>query len=276
VAGTDKLHRFFELQRVYASLYDSYVTRGVSRTLDPDDKENRFEEEWHVDHYFSVGADVLRILVAALIQDLREPPQTILDFPSGSGRVTRHLRAFFPDARIVACDLYESHLDFCVREFGAESIVSKENFDEIDFGLRFDLIFCGSLLTHLPEDLFRSVFRLISRSLTDRGLAVITLHGRHSEFFQKYKSKYLSDDLFAIAESAVADSGFGYVDYGHPLRATFNRQARYGISVAYPHWTLKLVEADYGIRVLGYAERSWDDHHDVLVIGKPALNQNFV
>jgi hypothetical protein len=46
--------------------------------------------------------------------------------------------------------------------------------------------------------------------------------------------------------------------------------------VAYPHWTLKLVEADYGIRVLGYAERAWDDHHDVLVIGKPAINQNFV
>lgn len=171
MAGTDKLHRFFELQQVYASLYDSYVTRGVSRTLDPDDKENRFEEKWHVDHYFSVGADGLRILVAALIQSLREPPQTILDFPSGSGRVTRHLRAFFPDARIFACDLYESHLDFCVREFGAESIVSKENFDEIDFGLRFDVIFCGSLLTHLPEDLFRSVFRLISRSLTNRGVA---------------------------------------------------------------------------------------------------------
>ena len=106
VGGTDKLRRFFELQRVYDSLYKSYVARGVSRTLDPNDKENRFEEEWHVGHYFGVGADALRIIVTALIDGLREPPRTILDFPCGSGRVTRHLRAFFTEADIFACDLY--------------------------------------------------------------------------------------------------------------------------------------------------------------------------
>lgn len=273
VGGTDKLRRFFELQRVYDSLYKSYVARGVSRTLDPNDKENRFEEEWHVGHYFGVGADALRIIVTALIDGLREPPRTILDFPCGSGRVTRHLRAFFTEADIFACDLYQGHIDFCTKEFGAKGIVSKENFDEIDFEPQFDLIFCGSLLTHLPEDLFRSALRLISRSLSDRGIAVVTLHGRHAEFFQRCKSKYLSDELFAVAESTIAESGFGYVDYGHPLRSTFNRQARYGISLARPHWSLKLIETDYRIRVLGYAERAWDDHHDVLVIGRPAINE---
>jgi len=227
VDGRAKLVRLFELQRFYGSLYESYVVHGVNPTLDPDDKENRFDEEWRINHYFNVGGDALRVIVAALLQSLRAVPQTIIDFPCGSGRVTRHLRAFFPEARIFASDLYEGHVDFCVREFGAEGIISKENFDDVDFGLRFDLIFCGSLLTHLPENLFRSALLLISRSLSDRGLAVITLHGRHSEFFQKHKNKYLADDLFAVAEATVADTGFGYVDYGHPLRSMFNRQKRY-------------------------------------------------
>jgi hypothetical protein len=40
-----------------------------------------------------------------------------------------------------------------------------------------------------------------------------------------------------------------------------------------PHWTLRSAEEDYGIRILGYIERGWDDHHDVLVIGKPGINE---
>jgi hypothetical protein len=56
-------------------------------------------------HYYSIGSDAMRIIINALLANSRQPPQSILDFPSGSGRVTRHLHAFFPEARIVASDL---------------------------------------------------------------------------------------------------------------------------------------------------------------------------
>lgn len=79
--------------------------------------------------------------------------------------------------RIVACDLYDFHVNFCAREFGVEAVLSKENFDQLDFGVQFDAIFCGSLLSHLPDDLFRSARRLISSSLAKQGVAVISLHG---------------------------------------------------------------------------------------------------
>jgi hypothetical protein len=78
--------------------------------------------------------------------------------------------------------------------------------------------------------------------------------------------------LFAVAEVTVPDNGFGYVDYDHAIRSNFTRQARYGIALARPHWMLKLAEEDYQIRVLGFVERGWDDHQDVLVIGKPPIN----
>jgi SAM-dependent methyltransferase len=207
-----------------------------------------------------------------MVRGLRKVPRTILDFPCGAGRVTRHLRAFFPQSRVFACDLYEQHVNFCVTELGAEGIMSKENFDELDFGVQFDLIFCGSLLTHLPENLFRPALRLLSRSLTEEGIAIVTLLGRHAEYVQTHKWKYLDDELFAVAASTVTDTGFGFVDYDHAILSKFDRQARYGIALTRPHWILKIAEEDRQTRVLGFAERGWDNHQDVLVIGKPPIN----
>jgi SAM-dependent methyltransferase len=269
--GRNAIFRYFEHQRTVDELYRGYLERGVNTTLDPNDKE--FSAEENLDHYFSVGADALRLVISTLVENLREPPKLILDFPSGSGRVTRHLRAFFPDAKIVACDLYDYHVDFCVRELGTEGMISQENLDEVDFGQRFDLIFCCSLLTHLPEDRFRSAIRLLSRSLTDTGIAIVTLHGRHSEYIQKNRFKYLADDLFVVAESAMRETGFGYVDYDHGFRSTFfNKNARYGISLSRPHWTLKVLEDDYTLSVINYTERAVDNHQDALVFGKPGIN----
>ena len=270
--GKSNLTRLFELHDLYSSYYRSYLDRGINMTLDPRDFQNRFADEAEKAHYFAIGADAIRVIVGELVRGLRGIPETILDFPCGAGRVTRHLRALFPQSRIFACDLYDQHVDFCVNELGAEGIVSKENFDDLDFGLQFDLIFCGSLLTHLPEDLFRPALRLLSRSLSEQGIAIVTLLGRHAEHVQRHKWKYLDDELFAVAEATVPDNGFGYVDYDHAIRSNFIRQARYGIALARPHWMLKLVEEDYQMRVLGFVERGWDDHQDVLVIGKPPIN----
>jgi SAM-dependent methyltransferase len=270
--GNGALTRLFEAQQVYAEYYNSYLARGINPTLDPNDFQNRFADESEKAHYFEIGADAIRLIVSELLRGVRNVPRTILDFPCGAGRVTRHLRAFFPDSRVFACDLYDQHVDFCVNELGAEGILSKENFDELDFGRQFDLIFCGSLLTHLPGNLFRPALRLLSRSLTDEGIAIVTLLGRHAEYVQRHKWKYLDDELFAVAASTVADTGFGFVDYDQGIRSKFDRQARYGIALARPHWILKLAEEDSQTRVLGFAERGWDNHQDVLVIGKPPIN----
>ncbi len=270
--GIKHLKKLFELQRKYNGLYSGYLQHGVCRTLDMNDKENQFGADWERDHYFSVGADALRIIIHGLLGALREPPMRILDFPCGSGRVGRHLRAFFPSARIVACDLYEQHVKFCREVLGTDGFISQEDLDLIDFGGKFDLIYCGSLVTHLPVDLFKSAIRLISKSLADDGLAVITTYGRHSEYIQRHKWKYIDDTLFAVAESTVSTSGFGYVDYIQHAKADFGKQARYGISLSCPHWIMKLMEEDYDTRVLGYGERVLDDHQDVIIIGKPGIN----
>jgi SAM-dependent methyltransferase len=269
----NSLSVFFTTQRRYSLMYEAYIARGFNQTVDFQDKENRLASPWERDHYFQVGSDALRVIVTALIAAAREIPTTILDFPCGSGRVTRHLQSYFKDSVIVASDLYSDHVKFCVDQLGVEGFLSKEDLDQIDFGRRFDLIFCGSLLTHLPAELCRSAMRLIERSLSDRGLAIVTLHGRHSEYIQRTKWRYVEDDLFQEITRTLGTEGFGYVGYPASIRSTFNEQATYGISLMRPHWAVRCVEGNDQIRLLGYIERGWDEHQDVLVFGKPPINE---
>jgi SAM-dependent methyltransferase len=269
VAGTAPLDAHFERTAHFAALHAAYLARGVNTTLDSSDKEM----DGSSDHYFEVGADAVRLCVQALIQTGRPSPTTILDFPSGSGRVTRHLTAFFPDAHVVACDLYPAHVDFCTTTFGVDGVISNDDPGRVRFDRTFDLIFCGSLLTHLPERLTRSAIDLIVRSLSDDGIAVMTLHGRRSIHIQHHESNYIEPKRFQKVERGFRSSGYGYADYGGSLRSLFARNSNYGISVSKASWTVRLLEAYDDVRIISYTERAWDHHQDVVVIGRPSAFQ---
>ncbi|KQM13844.1 hypothetical protein ASE49_12390 [Novosphingobium sp. Leaf2] len=178
----------------------------------------------------------------------------------------------FPDAQIGGCDLYASHVDFCASRFATVPLLSKENLDQLDVGT-WDLIFCGSLLTHLPEALFWSTIDFISRSLSPSGIAVVTLEGRHVLHIQDHKWKLIEDDLFDVARHQYHEKGFGFVDYNTDLRASlFNAQESYGVALTSPGWLMNGLSKLDDIRILGFSERDWDDHQDVVVFGKPGVN----
>jgi SAM-dependent methyltransferase len=268
------LDAHFAFATLYQDLFAAYRTSGINQDLNPNDKELLDRSDDQIRHYYNVGADATRLIVNALLANSRQPPQSILDFPSGSGRVTRHLRAFFPGARIVASDLYDDHLDFCRDAFKVDCLLSQVNISEIDFGEKFDLIFCGSLLTHLPEASFSDTINLLGRSLSDFGIAVITLQGRFSDHLQATRSNfYLPDQNYEVAAEGVRRTGFGYVDYPQNiLQGLFDKEEGYGIALIRPHWVMRLLERRTDLRLLGYVERGWDNHQDVLIFGRPGVN----
>lgn len=271
--GREQLAGFVELLDDYRRLGDKFLASPPSTVRDTGDEENPGFSEGETAHYMSVGYDAIRLILAALVTNDRPVPQRILDFPSGSGRVTRHLCAMFPNAHVGACDLYEGHIDFCAQQFGAEPILSVENLDDLDVGSDWDLIFCGSLLTHLPERLFHKAIDFMERSLGPTGIALVTLEGRHAEWRQDNSWKFMDDDLFEVARESFHKSGFGYADYNPDFKATFDKQESYGIFLAKPSWTMRALEQRPGIKILGYWERAWDDHQDVVVFGRPGVNE---
>jgi SAM-dependent methyltransferase len=270
---TFPIDRFPRRLTTYAALWQDYLARGVDPALDANDKENVGQDAERQGHYAMIGADALRLVVQALIDADKDVPARILDFPCGSGRVTRHLSAFFPQATVGACDLYEDHINFCARQFGVQPFLSKENLDDLQIGT-WDLIFCGSLLTHLPLDHFQAALRFMIRSLSDTGIAVVTIEGRHALHIQAHKWKLIDDRLFAMAERDLHATGFGFVDYEQDFRATsFGKPARYGVTLASAAWMMAELTRHEDIRVHGFAERAWDDHQDVVVFGKPGVNR---
>ena len=46
--------------------------------------------------------------------------------------------------------------------------------------IQFDLIWVGSLLTHLDNDHWSAFLKVFSTALRDRGLLIFTTHGRHT------------------------------------------------------------------------------------------------
>lgn len=265
--------RFPNRLETYGALWRDYTARGVSKTMDQSDKENVAQDAERERHYTMIGADALRLCVQGLINADKDVPNRILDFPCGSGRVTRHFRAFFPQATVAACDLYENHVDFCASQFDAQPILSKENLDELDTGT-WDLIFCGSLLTHLPLEQFKAAIRFMARSLSANGIAVVTIEGRHSVHIQNNKWKLIDDHLFVEAESNFRSNGFGFVDYNADFRAgSFSKQASYGVTLVSASWLMNELTRMDSIRVYSYTERAWDDHQDVVVFGRPGVDE---
>lgn len=267
-----KLPDYFERQAEFAALHEAFTARGVSQVIDAHDVENQLDSPDELEHYFHVGDDALRIIVAALARHGRDVPSSLLDFPSGSGRVARHLAAFFPDADLVVADLYESHVEFCAREFAATAVVSAPSADDVDFGRTFDVIFCGSLLTHLAEAQFTPMLELLARSLSPTGIAIVSLQGRHADVIQARGQKYAADELYDRARKAVERRGIGFVDYADWFRSKFFKQRSYGITLVRPSWVAAQVQRLAGVRLLEYAEMDWDQHQDVLVFGRPGID----
>jgi SAM-dependent methyltransferase len=255
-----------ELTRNYLDLYRLYEQRGVNTALNPADSEFTGD----VGGYFSIGRQGLDICVDALVGNNLAAPRTILDIPSGSGRVLRHLVAFFPDATIHASDLYEHHLSFCREEFGVETFLSKTNPDDNHFPCSYDLIFIGSLLSHLPLAGMQSMLRLVARSLNEGGIAVMTTEGRFTVHAHHNLWKLVNEDNFDAAYAGYLENGFGFVDYANH-RSQFHKQDHYGFALAHPAFVVSEICKHQGLRILSCKEHAWNNHQDCYVVQKTSI-----
>ncbi|HEX8424186.1 MAG TPA: class I SAM-dependent methyltransferase, partial [Pyrinomonadaceae bacterium] len=148
-------------------------------------------------------------------------------------------------------------VDFCARTFGATPVYSVADLDSLSFDARFDLIWCGSLVTHLNEHAARALFRLFARHLAPGGLLIFTTHG---DFVARRMpggefDYMLTGEQIEVINASYTRTGFGYADYAG--------QHSYGVSLTSPAWIRTQLAAAGGLREVYFRERVWDDHHDV-------------
>jgi SAM-dependent methyltransferase len=207
-------------------------------------------------HYYRSGLSALHCIEAAVRASGQKSIRSILDIPCGCGRVLRFLKVRFPEARITACDLDRAGVDFCADTFGAIPVYSKANFDELALTERFDLVWCGSLVTHLDAAAIDGLLAFLARHLAPGGIVVFTSSGDGVlERMRSGRSRYgLTRQQIDELLERHSSSGFGYADY--PGRSG------YGISVTSREWIEGRVALS-GLAPILFERRGWNDHQDV-------------
>lgn len=210
------------------------------------------------EHYLSVGISAIRCIEFALASAGSEASiRSILSFPCGYGRELRFLKNRFPGATITGCDIDPDALDFCRREFAIEVASSNNDFNKIALDGKFDLIWSGSLLTHLDAARAADLLRFFHDHLSPGGICVFTTHGRLSEkWFVESPTAY---GVTEVAGQQILDqlnkTGYGYGDYPNC--------SGYGISVASSKRIRELAHNAGSWNEVWYQEQGWDNHQDV-------------
>lgn len=235
----------------------------VNSRIHPDDQMY----SGNIEVYLSVGVDALAKIKTILAIN-SDKPKSILDLGCGGGRVTRHLRAEFPEAIIVASDLIPHCMDFCQTEFGATPHPAARNFDEIKFdGEGFDLIWSGSLMTHITELSAIKMIDLMVRSLAPNGVAIWTTHGRHVDhIYRSGRWPYLlSSESFGEIVGEYREGRYSFASYDHM------KGSGYGISMTPTSWIIKQLQMIDSIRIVSIIERGWGGHQDIVAIRKESI-----
>jgi SAM-dependent methyltransferase len=209
-------------------------------------------------HHFAVGRSALNSIRLAMLACGKGSAARILDLSCGYGRVLRWLRAAFPEAGITACDLRQAALDFCADTFRAERAYLTPDTAKLPVGAKYDLIWCGTWMSHLPEGRWRGFLAQFRQLLAPRGLAVFTTHGRHA------RDRMLGgSETYGIHHLQIADlieshdrTGFGHAPYPD--------ESGFGLTISSPAWVCARIAELKTLDLVSYTERGWDRHQDVV------------
>jgi SAM-dependent methyltransferase len=218
-------------------------------------------------HYIEVGRGALSMLLRAMVLCEKSTITNVLVLPCGYGRELRHFVRAFPKANFTACEIEEAKIAYCAERFKATPVLSRVDFDTLTFDRSFDVVWSGSLLTHLPEKRYLAALSLFSRVLAPGGIALITLQGRNTPHFQEVEFEYMDQEGMDDSVKAFADTGWAFAPYPG--------EDDYGITFALPSVVHAHLERDPTVSCRGYVERGWDDHQDVLIFQKEAIGHRW-
>lgn len=255
-----------ESLKAIAEIIEKYRAASVDYEVPVADGGMANPSQASLDHYRRDGEQALDLILQAMLLTGKTSLGKILDMPSGYGRVARHLICAFPEAQITASDIDVSMLNFCKAKFGCKPWMSSKDLTQVHYPEKYDLIWSGSLFTHLPRRQFCECVDLFSRSLAPNGVAVLTTHGRFSSVFGR--DRYLPAERFSRMEQPYKEDGFAYLDYRDEVSDITDA---YGITLSHPRFLFEVLDRDPSLRTISFTERGWGGHQDVLVVQKKHL-----
>jgi hypothetical protein len=166
------------------------------------------------------------------------------------------------------CDLDRSGVDFCVQSFRGKGIHSQPELTRVPLPRDIDVIWIGSLFTHVDEDRTARWLPYLADHLREYGILIATFHGLFSKRLQA-THPMIDSASWQVILAGYETTGFGYARY------TEDDMGNYGISLSCASKIIDMATSIEGTRVLAYTERGWADNHDVLVLTKNDRSRPF-
>lgn len=209
-------------------------------------------------HYAEAGAGGLAAISRMFQIHRAEPPRRILDFGCGHGRVMRWMRAAWPDAEITGADVGEAGVQFCRETFGSKPAVCGIDFQKMGPFPGQDLIWAGSVFTHLRESDARLLFRDFIDWLAPGGVAMLSTHGRLVSRNMAWGSIDYTHGLGH--DGLLRDYAAGRFAY-----TAYRETPTYGVSLVPREWWMAEIGDRADVR-LSYVEQGWVHHHDIVAV----------
>ena len=226
----------------------------MSRALHPDDhmfKSNN--SEWPP--YISVGASAIRTLSAAL-NHTDQKIDAILDFGCGHGRVARHLPLAFPEASLAFSDIDETAWQFCAETFGGTGFPSHKDFSQLEIPGSYDLIWLGSVFTHLDWSDMQTLLEKFAGALNVGGLVVATVRGQACyKMMIDTPERFNQGGYYDALLNDYHTNGFGYMIY--------KGFEDWGQNLITPAKVHQLADRLDGLSCVDVVETGWANIHDV-------------
>lgn len=210
---------------------------GYLRSIAPVDKA--------VGMYFEDGrlsADMFASLIAEY------GARNVLEFASGYGRVTRHMKHSSPLTEVTACDIHPQANEFVRDRIGMKAVQSSATPEELDAGSDFDMVFALSLFSHLPAHTWTRWLKACVQTVKPGGHVAFTTHGRVSARLQ---SLNLSSSALLYKEMSDQPD----IDL-----------SQYGSSYVAPKYVFGQIQSIGNARIVDFLEAYWWAHQDLYVI----------
>jgi SAM-dependent methyltransferase len=137
----------------FADAYDSNLNQALS--VSGEDKD-----------YFARG----RVsFLAGCLRDLREAPQSAMDYGCGIGGTARLLRELVGVGRVIGLDISERSLERARGECQGPAICF-QTFEQYEPAANLNLAYCNGVFHHIPVEERRAAIGYIYRSLQPGGL----------------------------------------------------------------------------------------------------------
>lgn len=210
--------------------------------------------------YFRDGDYSRGVLVGLLEKYVVRPegrPLELLEFASGYGCVSRHLRKH-SDIHLTACDIHPEAIAFLRETIGVDAVLSASEPEELRIDRKFDAIFALSFFSHMPDVTFGRWLNRLASLLRSGGCFIFTTHG-----FKGYTMLERPDD--SRADWTVSGKGCWFQYYSEQKDLPV---ADYGVTLVTPKYVVDQINELKDVQLVRFEQAFWWGTQDLYILRK--------